>query len=131
MGPRFARERYRRHSHARGRRLRCVCSTAERLTRRELNRRCGRPPCLPARNAKRKTHRQAQGLPLPHHPPLSLIVLTPRPAMNRRTFIFQTSGLVLTACLLPSFSFAASNDPLARVGMGTVLFRNRFKQTKP
>jgi len=51
--------------------------------------------------------------------------------MNRRTFIFKTSGLVVTALLLPSMSFAAPSTRMDRIGMGTVLFRNRFKQTKP
>jgi sugar phosphate isomerase/epimerase len=50
--------------------------------------------------------------------------------MNRRVFIYQTSGLVLSAWLLPSFKpFYA--DKMDRLGMGTVLFRYRFKQTKP
>lgn len=50
--------------------------------------------------------------------------------MNRRVFIYQTSGLVLSAWLLPSFKpFYA--DKMDRIGMGTVLFRYRFKQTKP
>jgi sugar phosphate isomerase/epimerase len=51
--------------------------------------------------------------------------------MNRRTFIFKTSGLVISACVLPSLSVAASDNRMDRIGMGTVLFRNRFKQTKP
>jgi sugar phosphate isomerase/epimerase len=50
--------------------------------------------------------------------------------MKRRVFIYQTSGLVLSAWLLPSFKpFYA--DKMDRIGMGTVLFRYRFKQTKP
>jgi sugar phosphate isomerase/epimerase len=53
--------------------------------------------------------------------------------MNRRTFIYRTSGLLLSAYLLPHYSFAApaTNNPRRRIGMGTVLFRSRFKQTKP
>lgn len=51
--------------------------------------------------------------------------------MNRRTFILKTSGLIISASVLPSLSFAASDNRLDRIGMGTVLFRNRFKQTKP
>jgi sugar phosphate isomerase/epimerase len=51
--------------------------------------------------------------------------------MNRRTFIFKTSGLVISACVLPSLSLGASDKQVDRIGMGTVLFRNRFKQTKP
>lgn len=50
--------------------------------------------------------------------------------MNRRSFLFRTSGLVISASLASNrvFADAASND---RLGMGTVLFRHRFKQTKP
>lgn len=50
--------------------------------------------------------------------------------MNRRVFICQTSGLILSAWLLPSFKpvYASKMD---RIGMGTVLFRYRFRQTKP
>ena len=51
--------------------------------------------------------------------------------MNRRTFIFNTSGLIISAWVLPKVSFAASDNRMDRIGMGTVLFRNRFKQTKP
>jgi sugar phosphate isomerase/epimerase len=50
--------------------------------------------------------------------------------MNRRDFIFKSSGFVLTASVLPSLTFAAL-DKTDRLGMGTVLFRYRFKQTKP
>ncbi|HEY0244910.1 MAG TPA: TIM barrel protein [Mucilaginibacter sp.] len=50
--------------------------------------------------------------------------------MNRRTFIYNTSGLVLSVTVLPSFVplFADKTDRLA---MGTLLFRYQFKQTKP
>lgn len=51
--------------------------------------------------------------------------------MNRRTFLFRTSTLIVSACLLPSFAAAAERDRMSRVGMGTVLFRSRFRQTKP
>jgi sugar phosphate isomerase/epimerase len=51
--------------------------------------------------------------------------------MNRRTFIFKTSGLVISACVIPSLGLAAGSNRLDRIGMGTVLFRNRFQQTKP
>ena len=51
--------------------------------------------------------------------------------MNRRTFIFKTSGLIISACVLPAVSFAASDNRMDRIGMGTVLFRNRVKQTRP
>ena len=50
--------------------------------------------------------------------------------MNRRAFIFKSSGLVLTAWLAPTISMAYQNK-MDRIGMGTVLFRYRFKQTKP
>ena len=50
--------------------------------------------------------------------------------MHRRTFIVNTSGLIVAA------SFGASTLGAApatedRLGMSTVIFRNRFKQTKP
>ncbi len=50
--------------------------------------------------------------------------------MNRRKFIFQTSGLILSVSVLPSFR-PAFIAPMDRIGMGTVLFRYRFRQTKP
>jgi sugar phosphate isomerase/epimerase len=50
--------------------------------------------------------------------------------MNRRVFMFQTSGLVLSAWVLPSFK-PMFRDKMDRIGMGTVLFRYRFKQTQP
>jgi sugar phosphate isomerase/epimerase len=50
--------------------------------------------------------------------------------MNRRTFVFKSSGLILSAWILPSFSLVFK-DKMDRIGMGTVLFRNRFQQTKP
>jgi sugar phosphate isomerase/epimerase len=52
--------------------------------------------------------------------------------MNRRTFIEGSAGLALSVAVLPSF--AQRLMPLAkadRLAMGTVLFRYRFKQTKP
>jgi len=51
--------------------------------------------------------------------------------MNRRIFIKGASGLVLSVAVAPTF---ANLLPLAkddRLAMGTVLFRYRFKQTKP
>ena len=53
--------------------------------------------------------------------------------MNRRTFLLRTSGLLLSAYLLPGYNFAATpaTSRRDRIAMGTVLFRNRFKQTKP
>jgi sugar phosphate isomerase/epimerase len=52
--------------------------------------------------------------------------------MNRRTFIEGSSRLVLSVYVLPSF--VKELLPMAkadRIAMGTVLFRYRFKQTKP
>jgi sugar phosphate isomerase/epimerase len=50
--------------------------------------------------------------------------------MQRRTFLVQTSGLMISIAIGPSAvrAAASSND---RLGMSTVTFRNRFKQTKP
>lgn len=49
--------------------------------------------------------------------------------MHRRAFLFQTSGLIVSAYLAPGSARAApSND---RLGMSTVTFRNRFTQTRP
>jgi sugar phosphate isomerase/epimerase len=49
--------------------------------------------------------------------------------MNRRKFIVQSSKLALTVAVapyLPTF-----DNKMDRIAMGTVLFRYRFKQTKP
>jgi sugar phosphate isomerase/epimerase len=53
--------------------------------------------------------------------------------MTRRTFVFRTSGLVLTAWLSPLIlrALTVSKSAMARIGMGTVIFRTRFAQTKP
>ncbi|MGC3960985.1 MAG: TIM barrel protein [Verrucomicrobiota bacterium] len=54
--------------------------------------------------------------------------------MNRRTFLFQTSSLALTAWTLPSWSqpvVSSGRDKLDRIALGTLLFRYQFKQTKP
>src|SRR5262249_16496055 len=58
--------------------------------------------------------------------------------MNRREFIFKSSGLVLTAYASPVFgeiastnSVSAARDKTDRIAMGTLLFRYQFKQTKP
>jgi sugar phosphate isomerase/epimerase len=48
--------------------------------------------------------------------------------MNRRTFLLESSGLLLSIALAPQLTAAAPSDRLA---MGTVLFRHRFRQTKP
>lgn len=50
--------------------------------------------------------------------------------MHRRSFLVGGSGVLITACVGPSVSLAASNKA-ERLGMSTVTFRNRFKQTKP
>ncbi|MDB5115545.1 MAG: Xylose isomerase protein barrel [Mucilaginibacter sp.] len=52
--------------------------------------------------------------------------------MNRRKFIYQSSGLALTAMAAPAFAkFAPAKDKMDRIAMGTLIFRDRFKQTKP
>jgi sugar phosphate isomerase/epimerase len=50
--------------------------------------------------------------------------------MHRRSFLVRGSGLLVTACVASSVSLAASNNS-ERLGMSTVTFRDRFKQTKP
>lgn len=52
--------------------------------------------------------------------------------MNRRSFV-RTSGAALGACTLSAFSQAesANKDKLERIALGTLIFRYRFKQTKP
>ena len=50
--------------------------------------------------------------------------------MHRRSFLVGSSGLLITACVGSSVSIAASNNS-ERLGMSTVTFRDRFKQTKP
>lgn len=52
--------------------------------------------------------------------------------MNRRNFIFQSSGLVLTVWAAPSFAkISLPKDKMDRLAMGTLLWRYQFKQTKP
>lgn len=51
--------------------------------------------------------------------------------MNRRSFIFRTGGLLVSVLAAPTFAMASSKSKLDRIAMGTVLFRNRFKQTRP
>jgi sugar phosphate isomerase/epimerase len=50
--------------------------------------------------------------------------------MQRRKFLIQTGGLAISVAmgLNPARAAGSSVD---RVGMGTVIFRNRFEQTKP
>jgi sugar phosphate isomerase/epimerase len=50
--------------------------------------------------------------------------------MHRRSFLVGSSGLLVTACVGSSLSLGAANKT-ERLGMSTVTFRNRFKQTKP
>ena len=49
--------------------------------------------------------------------------------MHRRSFLIRTGSLALSAAVGPGTAVAA--DPRERLGMGTVIFRNRFEQTKP
>jgi sugar phosphate isomerase/epimerase len=52
--------------------------------------------------------------------------------MNRRKFVFQTSGLALSAMAAPVFAkVALPRDKMDRLAMGTLLWRSQFKQTKP
>jgi sugar phosphate isomerase/epimerase len=52
--------------------------------------------------------------------------------MNRRNFIFQSSGLVLTVWTAPSFAkISLPKNKMDRLAMGTLLWRYQFKQTKP
>lgn len=49
--------------------------------------------------------------------------------MNRRTFLHRTGGWMLAVSAVPGGARAAPAGN--RVGMGTVIFRNRFEQTRP
>jgi sugar phosphate isomerase/epimerase len=49
--------------------------------------------------------------------------------MHRRTFLMRGSGLMISVSTGASLARAASKAD--RVGMGTVIFRSRFKQTNP
>ncbi|HEY4325047.1 MAG TPA: TIM barrel protein [Mucilaginibacter sp.] len=52
--------------------------------------------------------------------------------MDRRSFVFHTSGLVATAFLSKSVAKAIlSRDKMDRLAMGTLLFRYQFKETPP
>jgi sugar phosphate isomerase/epimerase len=51
--------------------------------------------------------------------------------MQRRTFLLQSSGLLLSVWMLPAFARPLIRNKMDRIGMGTVLMRYRFKQTKP
>ncbi|WP_460957352.1 sugar phosphate isomerase/epimerase family protein [Spirosoma litoris] len=50
--------------------------------------------------------------------------------MERRTFLINTSGLLITVWASSAFRPVLA-DKMERIAMGTVLFRYRFKQTKP
>jgi len=50
--------------------------------------------------------------------------------MHRRTFLVRTGGLLISASAGMNAAHAASSSA-DRVGLGTVIFRNRFAQTKP
>ena len=50
--------------------------------------------------------------------------------MHRRTFLIRGSGLMIS--VLAETSYAGPARPgVDRVGMGTVIFRSRFEQTRP
>jgi sugar phosphate isomerase/epimerase len=49
--------------------------------------------------------------------------------MHRRSFVIRTGGLVVSVAAGVSTARAAGSSE--RVGMGTVIFRNRFEQTRP
>lgn len=49
--------------------------------------------------------------------------------MNRRTFHRQLGSLLALSAVHPSAALLEESDPLRRIGMSTVTFRNRFKQT--
>jgi sugar phosphate isomerase/epimerase len=52
--------------------------------------------------------------------------------MDRRSFVFKSSGLVLTAWLSPVLAkMPTPKSKMDRLAMGTLLFRYQFKQTKP
>lgn len=50
--------------------------------------------------------------------------------MHRRTFLVRTGSLVIAVSAAPGVVRAA-RSAADRVGLGTVIFRNRFEQTKP
>lgn len=50
--------------------------------------------------------------------------------INRRTFLLQSSGLIISVYAGSSF-LPLSADKMNRLALGTVTFRHRFKQTKP
>lgn len=50
--------------------------------------------------------------------------------MNRRSFVLNSSGLLFSIWTAP-FNSLAFADKMDRIGMSTVIFRYRFRQTKP
>jgi sugar phosphate isomerase/epimerase len=48
--------------------------------------------------------------------------------MSRRAFLIRASGVMFSIGLNPANAVPSATD---RVGMGTVIFRNRFEQTRP
>ncbi|SEK29872.1 sugar phosphate isomerase/epimerase family protein [Parapedobacter koreensis] len=52
--------------------------------------------------------------------------------MDRKTFIFKTGGIVLSAWVAPALGkIQLPNDKMERIALGTLLFRYRFERTKP
>lgn len=58
--------------------------------------------------------------------------------MNRREFVFKSSGLALGVYVSPALAqglnvkpAANSGDKMGRIAMGTLLFRYQFRQTRP
>lgn len=49
--------------------------------------------------------------------------------MNRRTFNRQLGSLWALSAIRPRLAFSKKRDPIQRIGMSTVTFRSRFKQT--
>lgn len=50
--------------------------------------------------------------------------------MDRRKFVFQSSGLMLTAWVSPAMAkIALPKDKMDRIAMGTLLYHDRFKET--
>src|ERR1700730_405063 len=50
--------------------------------------------------------------------------------MNRRSFIIRFAGIALTAWVGPALA-QTFKTKMDRIAMGTLIFRYRFKQTKP
>lgn len=75
---------------------------------------------------RRPEFRLATSTSVPFHP------IHTRVPMHRRTFLFRSSALAVTAWFAPQMAGAEASAPAGdRLAMGTVLFRYRFKQTRP